>query len=104
MEGLYPQSHIVVADQPLAEIAARTWIDEYAKLDRSLLLKRPKHTWFHTTTVSRELRRMYRRLSRNSIVHFYRTHLKAIEGKQHSNGFLGNDSDFGAYKTRRPSR
>jgi glycerophosphoryl diester phosphodiesterase len=36
--GLYPRSDLVVADDPLAEIAARTWIDEYAKLDRSKLL------------------------------------------------------------------
>ena len=36
--GLYPQSHIVVADDPFAEIAARVWIDEYAKLDRKELL------------------------------------------------------------------
>lgn len=36
--GLYPQSHIVVADDPFAEIAARVWIDEYAKLDREKLL------------------------------------------------------------------
>ncbi|KAF2025565.1 hypothetical protein EK21DRAFT_116654 [Setomelanomma holmii] len=32
--GLYPQSDLVIADDPFAEIAARTWIDEYAKLDR----------------------------------------------------------------------
>ena len=36
--GLYPRSHIVIADDPLAEIAARTWIDEELKLDRSKLL------------------------------------------------------------------
>ncbi|CAN9091613.1 unnamed protein product [Alternaria alternata] len=39
--GLYPQSHIVVADDPGAEIAARTWIDQYAEADRSQLLRRP---------------------------------------------------------------
>lgn len=36
--GLYAQSDLVVADDPFAEIAARTWTDEYAKLDRSQLL------------------------------------------------------------------
>jgi hypothetical protein len=36
--GLYPQSHIVVADDPFAEIVARVWIDDYAKLDRRQLL------------------------------------------------------------------
>jgi ankyrin repeat protein len=35
--GLYPQSDIVVADDPLAEIAARTWIDQRLGLDRSKL-------------------------------------------------------------------
>ncbi|CAN9163863.1 unnamed protein product [Alternaria alternata] len=34
-------SHIVVADDPGAEIAARTWIDQYAEADRSQLLRRP---------------------------------------------------------------
>jgi hypothetical protein len=37
--GMYPQSDLVVADDPLAEIAARTWIDEYAKLDRKQLMQ-----------------------------------------------------------------
>jgi hypothetical protein len=43
--GLFPQSDLVVADDPFAEIAARTWIDEYAKLDRSQLLKLPFSQW-----------------------------------------------------------
>lgn len=43
--GLYPQSNLVVADDPLAEIAARTWIDEYAELDRGELLKMPYYEW-----------------------------------------------------------
>ena len=33
------RSDIVVADDLFAEIAARTWIDEYAKLDRRKLLE-----------------------------------------------------------------
>jgi len=43
--GLYPQSDVVVADDPFAEIAARTWIDEYAKLDRRQLLTMPYNRW-----------------------------------------------------------
>ncbi|KAJ9604493.1 hypothetical protein H2200_011329 [Cladophialophora chaetospira] len=43
--GLYPQSDLVVADDPLAEIAARTWIDEYARLDRRQLLWLPYSDW-----------------------------------------------------------
>ncbi|OWY50600.1 hypothetical protein AALT_g11876 [Alternaria alternata] len=43
--GLFPRSDIVVADDPFAEIAARTWIDEYAKLDRRKLLGQDYHTW-----------------------------------------------------------
>lgn len=43
--GLYPQSDLVVADDPLAEIAARTWIDEYKRLDRSQLLRMPYRDW-----------------------------------------------------------
>ena len=43
--GLYPQSHLVVADDPFAEIAARTWIDEYAKLKRSQLLTMTYEKW-----------------------------------------------------------
>ncbi|KAK1485066.1 hypothetical protein CTAM01_12692 [Colletotrichum tamarilloi] len=36
--GLYPQSDIVVADDPFAEIAARSWIDQEFALDRRELL------------------------------------------------------------------
>jgi len=36
--GLYPQSDIVIADDPAGEIAARTWIDDYVGLDRRRLL------------------------------------------------------------------
>ncbi|KAI0543162.1 ankyrin, partial [Xylaria digitata] len=43
--GLYPQSDLVVADDPMAEIAARTWIDEKASLDRRELLSRPYYEW-----------------------------------------------------------
>jgi hypothetical protein len=43
--GLYPQSDLVVADDPLAEIAARTWIDEYAQLDRARLLTMTYDEW-----------------------------------------------------------
>ncbi|KAK8023809.1 ankyrin repeat protein [Apiospora rasikravindrae] len=44
--GLYPQSHISIADNPTAEIAARTWIDQKAKLERSeLLLGKPYFEW-----------------------------------------------------------
>jgi hypothetical protein len=43
--GLYPQSDLVVADDPLAEIAARTWIDEYAQLDRRQLLTMSYDDW-----------------------------------------------------------
>ena len=43
--GLYPQSDLVVADDPFAEIAARTWIDEYSPLERSQLLKMPYWEW-----------------------------------------------------------
>ncbi|KAJ6006859.1 hypothetical protein N7451_004803 [Penicillium sp. IBT 35674x] len=43
--GLYPPSDIVIADNPFAEIAARTWIDEYAKLDRSQLLTMSYDDW-----------------------------------------------------------
>ncbi|KAK4163138.1 hypothetical protein QBC43DRAFT_290104 [Cladorrhinum sp. PSN259] len=41
----YPQSDIVVADDPIAEIAARTWTDEYAKLDRAELLYKSWNEW-----------------------------------------------------------
>ncbi|XPT00523.1 hypothetical protein M3J09_009674 [Ascochyta lentis] len=43
--GLYPQSNMVIADNPLAEIAARTWIDQEAGLDRSELLNIPYDKW-----------------------------------------------------------
>ncbi|KAK4032464.1 WD40-repeat-containing domain protein [Parachaetomium inaequale] len=43
--GLYPQSDLVVADDPIAEIAARTWIDEYAQLDRAQLLTMTYDEW-----------------------------------------------------------
>lgn len=47
--GLFPQSDLVVADDPLAEIAALTWIDEYARLDRSQLMRLPYHVWLAQT-------------------------------------------------------
>lgn len=43
--GMYPQSDLVVADDPIAEIAARTWIDEFAGLDRSQLLTMTYDDW-----------------------------------------------------------
>lgn len=43
--GLYPQSDLVVADDPVAEIAARTWIDEYAQLDRAQLMTMTYDDW-----------------------------------------------------------
>ncbi|KAF3043255.1 hypothetical protein E8E12_010016 [Didymella heteroderae] len=43
--GLFSQSDTVVADDPYAEIAARTWIDEYARLDRSQLLTMSYNEW-----------------------------------------------------------
>ncbi|KAK8045771.1 hypothetical protein PG996_013835 [Apiospora saccharicola] len=46
--GLYPRSDIVVADDASAEIAARTWIDEYSHLDRRDLLKIPYDEWLNT--------------------------------------------------------
>ncbi|KAF2103266.1 hypothetical protein NA57DRAFT_72241 [Rhizodiscina lignyota] len=49
--GLYPQSDIVVADDPLAEIAARTWIDECAKLDRSKLLDLSYNDWLKKAAI-----------------------------------------------------
>ncbi|KAM0351662.1 hypothetical protein ACHAPU_002672 [Fusarium lateritium] len=39
--GLYPQSDLVVADDPAAEVAARTWIDQHSRLDRKKLLLEP---------------------------------------------------------------
>lgn len=41
--GLYPQSDIVVADNPAAEIAARVWIDKKLRLDRKKLLNGPPY-------------------------------------------------------------
>lgn len=43
--GLYPQSHIVIADDPMSEIAARTWIDQHSGLDRRMLLRKPYYEW-----------------------------------------------------------
>ncbi|EGX91946.1 ankyrin repeat-containing domain [Cordyceps militaris CM01] len=43
--GLYPQCQLVVADDPAAEIAARTWIDEELGLDRSELLGMTYYEW-----------------------------------------------------------
>ncbi|KAF4345744.1 ankyrin repeat-containing protein [Fusarium beomiforme] len=43
--GLYPRSDLVVADDPTAEIAARTWIDQEAGLDRSQLLHLTYYEW-----------------------------------------------------------
>lgn len=46
--GLFPHSDVVelvVADDPLAEIAPPIWIDEYAKLDRNQLLELPYSEW-----------------------------------------------------------
>ncbi|KAJ5600522.1 Ankyrin repeat and KH domain-containing protein 1 [Penicillium hetheringtonii] len=43
--GLYPQSDLVVADDPDAEVAARTWIDQYSSLNRSELLNKPYYEW-----------------------------------------------------------
>ncbi|KAJ5965858.1 ankyrin repeat-containing domain [Penicillium waksmanii] len=43
--GLYPRSDLVVADDPAAEVAARTWIDQYSSLKRSELLKKPYYEW-----------------------------------------------------------
>lgn len=43
--GMYPQSDLAVADDPFAEIAARTWIDEFAQLDRSQLMHMTYDQW-----------------------------------------------------------
>ncbi|KAF5676593.1 ankyrin repeat-containing protein [Fusarium heterosporum] len=43
--GLYPQSNLVVADDPAAEVAARTWIDQRSRLDRKKLLHEPYYQW-----------------------------------------------------------
>ncbi|KAI8718591.1 hypothetical protein NCS52_00638400 [Fusarium sp. LHS14.1] len=48
--GLYPQSNLVVADDPAAEIAARTWIDQKSGLDRSQLLRMPYNEWLAGAT------------------------------------------------------
>lgn len=65
--GLYPQSDIVNADDPYAEIAARTWIDDYARdkrgkpLDRSQLYDMSYKDWLAQaadTEVVRAVRRL----------------------------------------------
>jgi hypothetical protein len=45
--GLYPQCQLVVADDPAAEIAARTWIDQHGSghLDRSQLMHMTYDQW-----------------------------------------------------------
>ncbi|AEO59652.1 hypothetical protein MYCTH_2308116 [Thermothelomyces thermophilus ATCC 42464] len=43
--GLYPQCQLVVADDPAAEIAARTWIDQKSGLDRSQLMHMTYTEW-----------------------------------------------------------
>ncbi|KAL1603443.1 hypothetical protein SLS60_005030 [Paraconiothyrium brasiliense] len=43
--GLYPQSNIAICDDPLAEIAARTWIDQEAGLDRRELFHVSYEDW-----------------------------------------------------------
>lgn len=43
--GLYPQTDIVVADDPIAEVAARTWIGECAKLNRAEFLCESWDKW-----------------------------------------------------------
>lgn len=58
--GLYPPSDIVVADDPFAEIAARTWIDEYAKLDRSKWLDMNYDEWL--LTAGKDVRDAVRKL------------------------------------------
>ncbi|EHK21092.1 uncharacterized protein TRIVIDRAFT_70145 [Trichoderma virens Gv29-8] len=47
---LYPQRHLVVADDPAAEIAARTWIDQRSGLDRSQLMHMTYNEWQHQET------------------------------------------------------
>ncbi|PMB68856.1 hypothetical protein BM221_005440 [Beauveria bassiana] len=46
--GLYPQSNLVVADDPMAEVAARTWIDQHWRLNRSELLQKPYYEWLRS--------------------------------------------------------
>ncbi|KAK4222829.1 hypothetical protein QBC38DRAFT_447913 [Podospora fimiseda] len=43
--GLYPQSNIDIINDPIDEITAKTWIDEYAKLDRSELMHKSWDEW-----------------------------------------------------------
>jgi hypothetical protein len=45
--GLYPQSDIAVTDDPWAEIAARTWIDQYGTLDLKGLMDKPYDEWLN---------------------------------------------------------
>ncbi|KAK4188166.1 hypothetical protein QBC35DRAFT_451607 [Podospora australis] len=53
--GLYPRSHLVIADDPMAEIVVCTWIDEEGKLDRERLLQMPYYQWLATCS-RREVR------------------------------------------------
>lgn len=53
--GMYPQSDLVVADDPIAEIAARTWIDEFAGLDRSQLLTMTYDDWLAQDPLVKEV-------------------------------------------------
>ena len=53
--GMYPQSDLVVADDPIAEIAARTWIDEFARLDRSQLLTMTYDDWLAQDPLLKEV-------------------------------------------------
>ncbi|KAK4197907.1 hypothetical protein QBC40DRAFT_136554, partial [Triangularia verruculosa] len=46
--GLYPRFDIVVADDPAAEIAARTWIDEEGRMPREQLLHMSYYQWLQT--------------------------------------------------------
>lgn len=52
--GLYPQSDLVVADDPVAEIAARTWIDEYAGLERAQLMTMTYDEWISQNMAVKE--------------------------------------------------
>lgn len=42
---LYPWSDFVIADEPTAEIATRTWIDQYSSPDRRELREKPYYEW-----------------------------------------------------------
>ncbi|KAF7860392.1 hypothetical protein EAF04_008518 [Stromatinia cepivora] len=53
--GLYPQSDLVVADDPVAEIVARTWIDEYAQLDRAQLMTMTYDDWIAQNPAVKEV-------------------------------------------------